>query len=146
MINVGETEIPIHNLRRRVKELQAQNPDSELSPIEEEYIVSGAVLASFPAPSPSFLSVPYCKWRELEQGSGNEASAVLVHWLIISLSLHSSISKKLTPSTTLSLSQPEWLSTSPRTASKKSFPVSLSLTSLFNPLVTTESGSAVVKI
>ena len=58
MINVGETEIPIHNLRRRVKELQAQNPDSELSPIEEEYIVSGAVLASFPAP---LLPVPYCK-------------------------------------------------------------------------------------
>lgn len=41
LIEVGETEIPIHILRRRVKELQAQNPDSELSAMEEEYIVSG---------------------------------------------------------------------------------------------------------
>ena len=60
LINVGETEIPIHNLRRRVKELQAQNPESELSPIEEEYIVSEAVLASFPVHLSSSKSVPYC--------------------------------------------------------------------------------------
>ena len=61
LINVGETEIPIHNLRRRVKELQAQNPESELSPIEEEYIVSEAVLDSFQsahlAPVGSILQV-----------------------------------------------------------------------------------------
>ena len=39
LLRIGDTEVPIQNLRRKYKELQAQNPESELSGLEEEYLV-----------------------------------------------------------------------------------------------------------
>ena len=41
---MGETEVPIQNLRRRFKELQAQDPESELSGLEKEYLVGHMTL------------------------------------------------------------------------------------------------------
>ena len=37
---MGNTEVSIQNLRRTYKELQAQDPRSETSRLEEEYLVS----------------------------------------------------------------------------------------------------------
>ncbi len=41
LIKIGDTEVTIQNLRKRFKELQAQNSETENSGLDEEYIVSG---------------------------------------------------------------------------------------------------------
>ena len=40
IMKVGDTEIPIQSLRRRYKELQAQDPETESSKMESEFSVS----------------------------------------------------------------------------------------------------------
>ena len=45
-MRVGDTEIPIQSLRRRYKELQAQNPITENSKMEAEFSVSHFVCVS----------------------------------------------------------------------------------------------------
>lgn len=39
LIRIGKTEVSIQNLRRTYKELQAQNPQSETSHLEEQFLV-----------------------------------------------------------------------------------------------------------
>ena len=46
VIRMGNTEVSIQNLRQTFKKLQAQNPDTETSRLEEEYLVS-----SHPSPN-----------------------------------------------------------------------------------------------
>ena len=59
LLKVGETEISIQNLRRRHKELQAQNPETELSGLEQEFVVSEV---TFSCPRNLLISykVPLC--------------------------------------------------------------------------------------
>ena len=40
IMKVGDTEIPIQSLRRRYKELQGQDPNTESSKMESEFAVS----------------------------------------------------------------------------------------------------------
>ena len=40
LIQIGDTEISIQNLRKTYQHLQSQNPDSETSGLEEEFLVS----------------------------------------------------------------------------------------------------------
>ena len=39
-MKIGDTEIPIQSLRRRYKELQGQDPNTESSKMESEFAVS----------------------------------------------------------------------------------------------------------
>ena len=40
LIRIGNTEVPIQDLRRTYSKLQAQNPQSETSALEDDYLVS----------------------------------------------------------------------------------------------------------
>ena len=40
LIRIGNTEVPIQDLRRTYSQLQAQNPQSETSALEDDYLVS----------------------------------------------------------------------------------------------------------
>ena len=59
LIRIGNTEVSIQSLRKTFKHLQEQNPHSETSGMEEEYLVSPSLPLSLSPSLPLILYLLY---------------------------------------------------------------------------------------